>query len=237
MEPCPRHNCLRHNCLRLRVPARVSASVGPCGSAPLVGVCGAALLVVHLRSGPWRASGPEPRSGQWLGNLWLAWLPWAGLVSHGEGGVLGRPVSGSGDNARGPALGCWLRARGVQGLVGPCVRIQEVPPMLSGAECSPLGWEPPDWPRSRRVRPVFVSWWSQHVVLVFVCNAVPPAWPHHLAGGLVGQPLMVPEPPWPWMCLAVAAKCGWTRWTSWGTGIGKGSCWGRILLVGWACQG
>ena len=107
--------------------------------------------------------------------------------------------------------------------------------MLSGVECSPSGWEAPDYPGSRQVRSVVVRWWSQRVVLVFVCSVVPPAWPRRLAGCLLRQPLMMPEPPWAWICPAVAAECGWTRWTSWGTGTGKGSYWAPILLVSLAC--
>ena len=81
--------------------------------------------------------------------------------------------------------------------------------------------------------------------LVNLCNAValagntvPLTWPHALTRGLVGWPVMVSQPPQPWLCSAASAGSGKTHWTGWGiggAGVAKGVCWGLIQPLSWGC--
>ena len=91
--------------VRRCAPARVPADVDRVVAAPLAGARGAAPLLVHQRPGRWRALGPGPALGLGSGGCWAARVPPAKVASHGVGWVLGRPVSGSGDDARGLTSG------------------------------------------------------------------------------------------------------------------------------------
>ena len=233
---------------RRGVPARVWASVGPCGCCT-VGWCpwrgalaGAPAFVAVACAGAGAGVGAGAGGSQGgTGAVGRAGKSRCGLGSGSAcvgvgGGCLRADVGVCGVRflvGLGVAVGCGrVVSRGslgrvsVSGRAAVVVRCRTLSLPVRGAG---LPW-------FAAGAPVVACWWSKGVVVVLVGNAVPPAWPHGLAGGLVGRPLMVPEPPWPWMCPAAAAGPGWTRWTSWGTGTGKGSCWGRIRLVCWVCR-
>ena len=76
----------------------------PVVAALLIWASGAVLLLVHWLLGWWRSPGPVPRLGLGLGGCRVAWVLSGGLASHGAVGVLGRPMLGSKDDARGRTL-------------------------------------------------------------------------------------------------------------------------------------
>ena len=173
--------------------------------------------------------------------------------SHGASKSPGQSAVGSeSDAARGPVLG--RVAIGVSWGLGPSLvaglwrkgvlqaelRQRVVLPPSRGAECSPPRWQVRDCLGHRWLRPVVVCWWSQADVVALASSILLLAWPHVLAGNSVDRPVMVPEPPLPWLCSVASAGSGWTHWTSWGiggAGLAKGVCWGRTHPVGWGCWG
>ena len=116
-----------------------------------------------------------------------------GRVGFGVSWGLGRPL----------VAGLWR-----QGVLQAERRQWVVLPPSRGAECSPPRWEARDCLGPRWSRPVVVRWWSPGDVVALAGSVVPLIWPHVPAGGSVGRPVMVPEPPWPRLCSAASAGSG-----------------------------
>ena len=78
-------------------------------------------------------------------------------------------------------------------------------PLSRGAESSLFQWEARDCLGPWWLRPLVVRWLSPGNVVALAGSVASLVWPHVLASGSMGRPVMVPEPPWPQVCSAASA--------------------------------